>query len=65
MFTNTIAVKEFEAEYKIKYMGGVVEWVPCTVVGVRDDDSTPRFIILVEDEDGALWPGDAECVRKV
>lgn len=63
---NTIAISEFEAEYRIKYSGGKVEWFPCRVVGVHVTDAWGQgnFIILTEDEDGITYTGTADAIRR-
>lgn len=63
---NTIAIQEFEAEYRVKYSGGKVEWFPCHVVGVHVPDAWSQgyFIILTEDEDGITYTGTADAIRR-
>ncbi|RUW71027.1 MULTISPECIES: hypothetical protein [unclassified Mesorhizobium] len=64
---HTISIEPFEAEYKTKIMGGKDRWSPCQVIGVSVDGvhgSQSRFITIVEDEDGNLWPDTAELVRR-
>ncbi|WP_457664068.1 hypothetical protein [Sinorhizobium medicae] len=63
---NTVAIQEFEAEYRIKYSGGEVEWFPCRVVGVHVSDawSQGHFIILIEDDDGITYAGSADAIRR-
>jgi len=64
---NTIPVAEYEAEYRIKYTSGRVEWLPCRVVGVHVPDQWSQgcFVIMIEDEDGSLFAGTAEAVRRL
>jgi hypothetical protein len=64
---NTIPVSEFEAEYRVKYTGGRVEWLPCRVVGIHVPDtwSQGSFVIMIEDDDGAIYASAAEAVRRL
>lgn len=63
---NTVPVQEFDAQYRIKYTNGRVEWHPCRVVGVHVPDQWSQgvFIILIEDE-GETYTGTAEAVRRL
>ena len=65
--TNVIHIEKFGAEYRVKQMGGGEVWYPCDVIGVAYTDSwlPGEFVILTEDDDGALYAGSASVVRRL
>ncbi|MCM5691434.1 hypothetical protein M8037_22170 [Sinorhizobium meliloti] len=63
---NTIAINEFDAEYRVKYSNGTTEWFPCRVVGVHVPDawSEGQFIIMTEDDEGITYAGTANAIKR-
>ncbi len=61
-----IAIEQFDAEYRVKYIEGHEEWLPCQVVGMRAESrwDAGQFLILTEDEDGVMYCGVTEAVRR-
>lgn len=64
---NNTPIEAFDAEYRVKYIDGKVEWLPCTVVGVSVESrwDSGQFLILTEDEDGITYCGTADAVRRL
>ncbi|WP_155256218.1 hypothetical protein [Mesorhizobium loti] len=66
MSSNVISIEPFEAEYAVRQMGGGEKWYSCRVVGIADDSphDSGRFLIITDDEDGNLYTGSANKVRR-
>ncbi len=58
---STISINEFDAQWKSTDSNGKIEWIDCTVVGLKDGDT---FIAIYESEDGNMYVSEFDSVRK-
>lgn len=61
--TRLIAIKEFSAEFSVIDGAGLREWCACTVVGMTDDENSPRFVVIVDDG-GVCYAMTVDEVRR-
>lgn len=60
-----IAIQPFQAEFEIHGEDGRKKWKGCEVVGIHAERFSPGcFIVMHEDDDGALWSIAVESVRR-
>lgn len=62
--THLISIKEFPAEFSMLDGTGKRTWCACAVVGLTNDPSAPKFVVLIDDGD-ALYAAVVPEVRRV